>query len=88
MLSQVSQCNQKHVNYGMGVFVIQQKHQLTKVWSSVPSCLAKSTSTLTEHKAVADMSSVYRLAANLTGCLVVSSQWGQTEVAVQSITMD
>ena len=38
MLSQVSQHNRKHVTHGMGVFVMQQKFQLTKLWVSAPSC--------------------------------------------------
>ena len=75
MLSQISQCNQKHVNNGMGVFVIQQKLQLTKVWASDPSCSVKSTSTLTEHKGVVDMmtSSMYKLLVDLINYWVVSN---------------
>ena len=75
MLSQISQRNQKHVNDGMGVFVIQQKLQLTKLWASVPSCSVKSTSTLTEHKEVVDMmtSLMYKLLVDLINYWVVSN---------------
>ena len=90
MLSQASQCNQKHVNNGMGVFVIQQKHQLTKVWASDPSCSVKSTSTLTEHKGVVDtmMSSMCKLLVDLINYWVVSNWLGQIVVVVLSIAMD
>lgn len=88
MLSQISQCNQKHVNHGMGVFVIQQKLQLTKVWTSVPSCSVRSTSTLTGHKVVVGMNSMCKLIVDWIGHWVVSSWKGQTEEAVQSTTMD
>ena len=76
MLPEISQSNQKHVNHGMGVFVIQQKFQLTKVWASFPSCSVKLTSKLIVHKEVVDMmmSSIQRLFVDLVNCWALSNR--------------